>query len=170
LLDVDGIPRGAGKAIQPPSLAIPAARLTPEKPAAAEPPWERRSEAAISDVTVGGGGRFLLLTLKDARKLAVLDVNAADIVKTIPLPSPHALVAAGAKKLLIALPEERRLERWDLATLERDGDSLPSPFDGQIKGIATGSDSDGPALVLWSNPARLFGVSTLRASFLDLET
>jgi len=170
MLDVDGIPRGAGKTIQPPSIAIPVARLTPENRPAAEPPLVCRTEGAITDVVVGGAGRFLLLTLHDARKLAVFDINAADIVKTIPLPSSNVLVTAGAKKFLIVLPDEKRLEHWDLTTMERDGDSVPFPFDGQLKVLALGSDSDGPALVLWSNPARLFGPSTLRCSFLDVGT
>ncbi len=50
----------------------------------------------VSEVAVGGGGRYLLLVLKKARKLAIFDVNAADVVKTISLPSDNVLVAAGA--------------------------------------------------------------------------
>ena len=44
------------------------------------------------------------MALKDARRLAVFDVNAAAVVKTLPLLSPNVLIAAGAKKLIIALP------------------------------------------------------------------
>jgi hypothetical protein len=146
---------GAGREIRPPRIAIPAARLTPgvEKGSSVEkgsdPPLVRQLGGTIGDIAVGGGGRFLLVALKEARKLAVFDVNAADVVKTIPLPSTSALIAAGANKLLIAFPEEQVLERWDLATLEREGGSHVSPIDGWIRALALGSDSDGPALALW---------------------
>ncbi len=43
----------------------------------------RCPEGEISDVTVGGGGRYLILTLGDVHKVAVFDVNAAEFVKTI---------------------------------------------------------------------------------------
>ena len=109
----------------------------------------RHLGGTIGDVAVGGGGRFLLVALKEVRKLAVFDVNAADVVKTIPLPSTNALIAAGANKLLIAFPDEQVLERWDLATLEREGGGHISPIDGCIRALAMGSDSDGPALALW---------------------
>ena len=93
----------------------------------------RTLDGKIRDVAVGGGGRYLLLTLAEAGKLAVFDVTKAEVVKTISLASPNALVAAGAKKFVVVLPDQKKIERWDLATLEREGDSRPSPFDGPIK-------------------------------------
>ena len=114
----------------------------------------RRLGGTIGDVAVGGGGRFLLVALKEARKLAVFDVNAADVVKTIPLASTNALIAAGANKLLVAFPEEQVFERRDLETLEREGGGHVSPIDGRITALAMGSDSDGPALALWYPRAR----------------
>ena len=91
-------PLGAGKAISPPRIAIPDARLAAEEGRGAAPPLEIKLDAPISDVAVGGGGRFLLLTQKDAHKLAIFDVNAAAIVKTISLPSSNALIATARKK------------------------------------------------------------------------
>jgi hypothetical protein len=153
-LDVSGAPLGAGRDIRPPHVALPAARLTPGGEKGSEPPLVRQLGGTIGDIAVGGGGRFLVVALKEARKLAVFDVNAGDIVKTIPLPSPGALIAAGANKLLIAFPEEQLLERWDLATLTREGGSHISPIDGWIRAIALGCDSDGPALAVWYPRAR----------------
>jgi hypothetical protein len=127
----------------------------------------RRLDGTISDVAIGGGGRFLILTLKNAAKLVVFDVNAADIVKTIPLPSANVLVAAGARKLLVAFPEERLLQRWDLATLQREGGSRISPIDGRLIRLALGSDSDGPALALWSPATDAAGQDLAQFSFID---
>ena len=78
-----------------------------EGEAAEAPPLIKKLDGTISDVVVGGGGRYLLLTLSDASKLAIFDTNAAEIVKTIPLPSPNAIVAAGATKFLIAFPRAK---------------------------------------------------------------
>jgi len=134
-------------------------------------PLVRWTEGKIRDVAVGGGGRYLALVLADAQKVAVFDVNAADIVKTIPLASNDALLAAGAKKLVIAYPGDRRLERWDLESLKRDGELRPSPIDGRLHAIAMGSDSDGPLLACWTGPkTKPPNVQTVRFSFIDLDS
>jgi hypothetical protein len=116
----------------------------------------------------------VLLTLAGGKKLAVFDVNAAAIVKTISFSSGNAMVAAGANKFLVALPDQRRFERWSLSTLERDGDSVPWPFDGEVKAVAMGSGSDGPALLLWENPpppgSPATGQSNKQCSFVDVNT
>src|SRR5262249_26951558 len=134
--------RGAAKDIRPPHVSIPAARLTPTAEKGPDAPVVRSLAGTISDVAVGGGGRFLLLTLKDVRKLAIFDVNAADVVKTINLPSANALVAGAARKVLIVFPDERLIQRWDLTTLQRDGGSRPSPIKERITRLVSGSDSD----------------------------
>jgi hypothetical protein len=170
VLDVDGVPRGAGKGIRPPALAIPPARLAPRAEPAAPAPLALPTDGRISDVTTGGGGRYLLLTLGDARKVAVFDVTTASFTKTIALPSPGALVAAGATKLVVALPDQKRLQIFDLATPDQAPADRPLPIDGRLKGLALGSDSEGPALLLWSHDARNFGFHPLRGSFVDLET
>ena len=150
MLDVAGGPVGAGKSIRPPKLAIPAARPGTAGEAAEVPPLVKKLDGTISDVVVGGGGRYLLLTLSDASKLAVFDTNAAEIVKTIPLPSPNAIVAAGATKFLIAFPEQKLIQRWNLETLHREGSSRALPIKGRLKSLVLGSDSNGPALAFWT--------------------
>jgi hypothetical protein len=150
VLDVDGVPAGAGESIRPPKIPIPEAQLSSGGEASQVSPLLRKLEGTISDVAVGGGGRYLLLTLSDARKLAVFDANSADIVKTIPLPSPNAIVAAGASKFLIAFPEQRLIQRWDLPSLRREGGSHPLPIKGSLKALVLGSDSTGPALAFWA--------------------
>lgn len=134
-----------------------------------EVPLVRYLDGSATGVAVGGAGRYLLLTLRVTRRLAVFDVNAADIIKTIPLESEKVLVAAGASKFVIAYPKTKHLERWDLATLTRDGDPQPVPFQGTIEAIALGADSEGPLLVSWfkdPEPADM-GVQG-RFAFVDL--
>jgi WD40 repeat protein len=133
-------------------------------------PSVRTLGGKISDVAVGGGGRYLILTLKEARQIAVFDVNAADIVKTIALPSENALVTAGAKAFFIAFPDQGLFQRWDLETMTREGANLPSPIRARLKGLAMGSDSDGPLLAVWSPDSNNNFPQQVRFSFLDPNT
>ena len=111
------------------------------------------------------------MTLDHARRLAIFDTNAADVVKTVPLASDQALVAAGATKFVIAYPEAKRIERWDFGTMTRDGDPAAVPFEGTLEAIAMGADSEGPLLATWwfphGNPA-VKDLKNNRLSFLDL--
>jgi WD40 repeat protein len=99
----------------------------------------------IRNSVVGGGGRYLLLQLWDRRELAVFDVNAGDLVGTVPLPADDALIAAGAEKLLIVEPVLKTIQRWDLATRQREAEA-PLPIRGWVLDMALGSDSRGPLL------------------------
>jgi WD40 repeat protein/S1-C subfamily serine protease len=133
-------------------------------------PLVRFSDGKISDVAVGGGGRYLILTLAEARKIAIFDVNAADIVKTISIPHDHVLVAAGAKTLILAFPDENVLERYDLDTMSRQAGNLRSPIQGRLRSIVMGSDSDGPLVIVWSGNNKNPFVEPPRYSFVDPRT
>jgi hypothetical protein len=128
----------------------------------------RTLDGRISDLVVGGGGRYLLLAMRDRKQLAIFDVNVADVVKRIPLPSQDTLIAAGAEKFVLISPGRKRIERWALATLVRETER-PSPIDGQVTAIAMGCDSAGPILASWAGgepgptPSGAF-------SFIDLGT
>ena len=143
-LDVDGVTLGAGKSIRPPRInRIGAARLEKGAGGPDDAPYVYKLINTITDLAVGGGGRYLLLTLKQADSsyaLGVFDVNLATLLKRIPLSSPNTLVAAGAKRFLIASPDENQIQCWDLATLQPLGERRTSPIDGRLKSLAIGSD------------------------------
>ena len=133
-------------------------------------PLVKTLESTIHNVAVGGAGRYLILTLKTARKLVVFDVNSADFVKSITLPADNSLVAAGAKSLVIAFPDQRLFQRWDLETLMRQGASFSSPIKGRLKALAMGNDCDGPLLAVWSPDTSNNIADQARFSFLDAKT
>jgi S1-C subfamily serine protease len=143
---------GAGASIRPPAIPPDGTKDFP-------------LEGAIGDVITGGGGRFLLLVLRQSRKLAVFDLNEARIVGNIPLPAQDALVTAGADIALVFDPGSSMLESWALKDLKR---AWRRPFlsNFQVKSITLGSDSHGPLLVYvntrpgvtWGGPASLFTV------------
>jgi hypothetical protein len=108
---------------------------------------ELKLEAPVADLAVGGGGRYLVLSLPKTHKLAIFDVNAAKVVGQVPLSEEGALFTAGLEDIIVVLPQAGIIERWSLTTLKRDI-AATMPIKGVIKAIAMGSASHGPLLVL----------------------
>src|SRR5262249_1625461 len=119
--------------------------------------------APAGDVCVGGGGRFLLLHLPRERKLAVFDANEAKVVKYLPVPEDKPLLAAGRDQLVVGLPESNVLQRWSLATFEREA-AVPAPQPGALKALAMGSATAGPLLVVGADGLALLDPQTFRPS------
>jgi hypothetical protein len=138
---------------------------------------ERRLDDAVADVAVGGGGRYLVLHLAKLGKLAVFDVNAAKVVGSIPINEEGARFTAGLEDVVVVLPRAGTIERWNLATLERDVAATLS-IKGVIKAIAMGSASKGPLLIysaagtepLDRTSFALFNAETMRPIVAELNT
>lgn len=108
---------------------------------------ELKPPAAIDGACVAGGGRFLVCHLRDDNKLAILDLTAGKIVKTIPVPE-KVLFAAGADALVIVDPDEDTVERWSLTTFAKEASAdLPVSMDLNATAIAMGCASNGPLVV-----------------------
>lgn len=127
---------GAGRAAGP--AAIAAAALEADR-------VTRKLPDTFSDVCAGGGGRYLLFGLPKQGKVAVFDISLARIVHYFPAPDPAARFAAGADKVVIALPGPRVLQRWSLATFEREL-SVPFPAQEPIASLLLGHASHGPVV------------------------
>jgi hypothetical protein len=100
--------------------------------------------AAVSDVAVGGGGRYLILLSRQS--LLVFDVSQARIVKAIPVPDDRVKFAAGMDKLLVVHPASRTVQRWSLTTFQREQTAVLKEK-GDITAVAMGAASAGPLLV-----------------------
>jgi hypothetical protein len=125
----------------------PASRGTGIRPPAlGQEPVVKPLPGTITDVCVGGGGRYLILYVSQVRKLAVFDVNTAQVVKYLPVAEDGIRFAAGLDKLVVVLPNAKVIQRWSLVTFEREV-AVPLPIQYQLTGIALGSASDGPLLV-----------------------
>src|SRR5262249_49096224 len=126
----DALPAGAEK-----PAAEPAPKPLP-RPGVFPPyrPKEDREEGALSgtarDVEVGGGGRFLVLHLRDRRKLAIFDLGEGKVVKEIPLADEVIRYAAGAHQVIVLYPNVQRIHFWSLTTFEREGQA---PFPRSLK-------------------------------------
>jgi hypothetical protein len=103
----------------------------------------------IADVVAARGGRMLLLTLRQDKKLAVFDCNSAEIVKVLPLASDNVIVVGTLNHAIVFDRTKNLIERWSLETFKKER-TVSTPFNGVVKAAVAGSASMGPILVLWS--------------------
>jgi hypothetical protein len=101
----------------------------------------------VGAVCAGGSGRFLILDLPGTKELAVLDVNQSRIVKRIACREEPVSFAAGSEDLFVAYPKAGVLERWRLATFQREI-SVPIPWGRGTRGLLMGSASAGPLVAV----------------------
>jgi hypothetical protein len=102
--------------------------------------------APITDVAVGGGGRYLILRLAGKRKLAVFDVQQGKVAKELSLSEEVVHVAAGANRLVVVNPTAKVIQLWNLGTFERERSVLlPDALTSDsIHQVCMGSASAGP--------------------------
>ncbi len=100
--------------------------------------------STVADVAVGGGGRFLILSLPQQKKLAIFDGSAGEVVKYLSFPAPIAGFAAGMDKLIVA-GADNQLVRYSLKTFEQE-QAAPAPVHGAVGALCMGCASNGP---LW---------------------
>lgn len=136
-------------------------RITPAQLDAPRQSIKLNSECV--DIVAGGGGRYLILSMPGAGKLAVLDASAAKIVKEIPVASADIDMAAGADCLIVALRDKKLLQRWNLTDFQREA-TATFPPDIDVRAIAMGCASRGPVGVIASR------LPHPRIGFLDPET
>jgi hypothetical protein len=120
----------------------------------------------ISDVAVGGGGRYLILHVPKQGKLLVFDVNQVKVVHEIPVGKDLVNFAGGMDKLIVVQSSDS-VQRWDLTTFKKELDA-PLLLNGVIKALSMGAASDGPMLVNWSVGTKELDRATF--SFLDPRT
>jgi hypothetical protein len=117
--------------------------------------------SAVSDIAVGGGGRYLFLHLPKERQLAVFDASAARVIRYLPLAEDNVKFAAGMDKLFILLTDKSILQRWNLVTMEREV-TAPLPVTGTVKTMLMGSASGGPLFL-----GGVGGIGERGVTFLD---
>ena len=86
-------------------------------------------------------------------------MTQAKITQYLPLDS-NDLFAAGSQKLLLVVRDQNVIQRYDLATLQKDL-TVPLPEVGQVDGLALGHASAGPALLMTRDGPRFLDLATL---------
>ena len=90
-----------------------------------------------------------MLHLAGAKRLAVFDVNLAQVVGSIPLQADGVHFAAGLEDVVVLQEGAGTIERFSMKTLDREV-AAALPIRGVIKAVAMGSASNGPLLVHWA--------------------
>lgn len=138
------------------------------KPAPVKEETSYKLPESASRLRVGGGGRFLILLLPTARKLAVFDVNEAKIVRYIAVPDEEVQFAAGMTKLLVYAPQAKTMTRFNLLDGAQEHSAAVDLPDGKFEGFCMGHASAGPLLV--SVNAKATGIPRTNVRLLDIET
>ena len=95
----------------------------------------------VTHAELGGGGRYLVMTIPSVRQLLVYDLGTISMVGAIPLASGDAVVAAGRNAVVISYMSNQILAVHDLPSLERRSAGKPE-FAYKIGPVAMGADAE----------------------------
>lgn len=116
----------------------------------------------ISDIALGGAGRFLIVQFPTLCQLGILDVKQRRLVKFLPC-GAEARFTATAEHLLVADPGLAQVSCWNLSSFECEKTAVLTCE--HLQGIYAGSGSYGPVLVVFNGPH-----GRNEPMFLDLQT
>ncbi|HTK77131.1 MAG TPA: hypothetical protein VL371_17830, partial [Gemmataceae bacterium] len=114
-----------------------------------------------TDMALAGGGKYMAIVCKSARKLVVFDAEGAKVVRELPLPPETVLCAGTAEHLFIVLPNQKVIQRWRLVDWERDL-VAPLPLSEAPLDLAAGACGAGPLLIRTAAGPHFFDPRTLR--------
>jgi len=115
----------------------------------------------IGAAKAAGGGRYLLLHLKEINRIAVFDICNARIAKYLPAPNGEFSFAGGLTSAVVYEKATRRLTRWSLIDFESErSEILPKAIDQ----VEMGAASRGPVFTLTGR------YSDRSVGFIDLAT
>jgi hypothetical protein len=120
-------------------------------------------EHRFTDVVPGGNGRYLVMLFPQRQELGIFDLKARREIGAIPTLDANARYAVGREKLILLRKDGWRLERWDLATAQKEAEQSFG-FKPPLTGFAMGMDSNGPLVA-----TRLEG-KTSHAALFDLQS
>lgn len=89
---------------------------------------------------MAGGDRYMILKMAQSKNIVVFDLLSGTIVHEIKNVNPDALICGGAEKFFIFLPSQMLVQRWSLATFEREKTSRVS-LKNLPKAVYMGSNS-----------------------------
>ncbi len=139
-------PRGASHPAAPANIPVTSPSAPPgiPEPKVSGARVEIKLPEPFAQVRTGGGGRYLLFHLKKAQKLALFDVSQLKIVHEIEVPD-DVVYAAGRDKLMVVVPGQKLIQRWDLHTGRREK-TAPAP-EGVVASALMGCNGTGPLLL-----------------------
>ncbi|MFM8189158.1 MAG: S1C family serine protease [Pirellula sp.] len=113
---------------------------------------------SMTDMARAGAGRFLLVSMNKLPGIAIIDLDRAEIVKILPLPSQESLVAGTLNHFFVWDPVKNNLNRYSLESFEIEA-SAAVPFEGRVLALCAGEASEGPLLAIVSTRKDNFNYS-----------
>lgn len=124
--------------------------------------------AEITNLVVGGGGRYLILYFEKVHQLGIFDITSTELVKILPVENEDVVFTAGIEDLMIAYPGKKVLERWSLKTFQREA-AVTLPFEEPLEGMMMGHASRGPLLLVVKSSEPYFFVDPVSMQGMQLE-
>jgi hypothetical protein len=123
-------------------------RITPPVGLQVNDPKTILLDGTVETVSVGGGGRYIVLAFPAAGRLQVFDASTGEITNSVNVPSEYGRqIAAGANKVAVKTNQSKRYRVYSLPNLQQEGEfELSGVFDAV--GIAMGSRTNGPLLAI----------------------
>lgn len=109
---------------------------------------------------MAASGKLMIFHHRAAGKLSFLDVEKQEFTRELDKIPADALIAAGDKKLLLVIPGQKMVQRYDLATLKREKVAVLAGA-GAPRTALMGCNGDGPLLVAGAG-AQLLDIQTLK--------
>jgi hypothetical protein len=94
----------------------------------------------------GGGGRFAVFRVPDAREVIAVDLCKGHAVVRAPLAEPDAVVAAGNTHLFVCARRAHTIQRWNLITGKLEA-TVANPLRGVPHQLLLGHATNGPLFV-----------------------
>ena len=128
---------------------------------------EVKLPGTVSNLCVGGNGRYILLHFADLRKIGVFDINELKIAGYIPANDDDVRFAAGATRAVLVSGSKGIITRWNLQTLERE---LTQSIDlvGPVAAVLMGWTTEGPVVV--SSGAERHSMNVLEVDLATLKS
>jgi hypothetical protein len=150
----------------PIELAKPDKEDPPKDPEKSDKPEKSSANAValggtVASVCQGGGGRFLILHVAKERTIAIFDASVGKVVKSLPVAEDDVKIAASRDKLIVVLPGARLIQRYSLATFEREV-TTPVPEGKPVSVALMGSASHGPLVLCGEGGAVALDPATLK--------
>ncbi|MBA4016988.1 MAG: hypothetical protein C0483_07375 [Pirellula sp.] len=128
----------------PPAIAPPTTP-PPNVAAVVRPRTAIKLPGPVSQLCVGGGGRYLIGFIKASQQVAVIDVRERQLQKLIPADDEEVRIAAGATKFVVLQVTRGVFSRYALATCERELTAV-APDRQKIATLSMGCESEGPII------------------------
>ena len=118
----------------------PAETESTATPASERPQQTVDLPAPMQQLVVGGSGKFLVAALPNVKQVAVIDVAAKKIARTVPVDDADCLIAAGETRFVVLQRGQGTIGRYNLETGERESTQSCEAYTA----LAMGSSSEGP--------------------------